>query len=151
MSTIRIQWPDGTIASSTPGEMAIASGDVFPVASRVPGAPGEAFGLPSWYRAAAPRGLAEPTHAVARAADGFEADIPWSQLGAALLQYAVDGEPLVKGKPMRLYVPDGTSACLNVKSVVELRFEHDAGRGDEATYGFVTVAGTIGTLKRRPE
>lgn len=148
-STITIQWPDGSVATTTPDAMAEAAGAAFPVSDRVFGAPGEGFDLLGWYRASAPAGQPEPTHVVARAADGFEAVVPRSQLGQALLQYALNGQPLAKGGPARLYVPNGSSACLNVKSIVQLRFLADDARGEDATYGFVTVTDSIGALKRR--
>ncbi|MCD9022797.1 hypothetical protein K7P76_13310 [Cohnella sp. NL03-T5] len=120
--------------------MASLSNDVFPVANRVPGAEGEGFDLRSWFSLfiqSLNETYAEPTHLVVRASDEFQATIPWGQLNNALLQFAVNGLPLVKGRPIRLYVPDGTSACLNVKSVVYLRFVSDAALGEEAEYGFV--------------
>jgi hypothetical protein len=134
---------------TSPSEMAVLSKDSFSVASRVPGAEGEGFDLRSWYSLAI-RSLsgtaaesgegklsnAEPTHLIVQASDEFQATIPWRQLNNALFQYAINGEPLVKGHPIRLYVPDGTSACLNVKSVVSLHFVIDAALGEEAGYGF---------------
>ncbi len=128
-----------------PNAMAELSNDVFPVENRVPGTFGEGFDLLSWY-SAVHRSMTEegeglrtagpPTHLTVRAADEFQATIPWSQLGKALFQYAVDGQPLLKGHPIRLYVPDGTSACLNVKSVVTLIIVSDAHLGEDAIYGF---------------
>ncbi|RED64039.1 hypothetical protein [Cohnella lupini] len=129
-----------------PKAMAELSNDVFPVADRVPGTIGEGFDLQSWYSAVlrtvtdeAKEGLpaGQPTHLTVRAADEFQATIPWGQLSKALFQYAVDGLPLAKGQPIRLYVPDGTSACLNVKSVVTVKIVSDALLGEDATYGFL--------------
>ena len=70
------------------------------------------------------------------AADGFEAVIPWEQLDRAVFLYEQNGNPLKKGYPIRLYVPDGTSQCLNVKGVVDIFFLKDAGLGKEASFGF---------------
>jgi hypothetical protein len=135
---------------TSPSEMAALSKNSFPVVTLVPGAEGEGFDLRSWYSSAL-RSLsgtaaesgegklsnAEPTHLIVQASDEFQATIPWRQLNNALFQYAINGEPLVKGHPIRLYVPDGTSACLNVKSVVSLHFVIDAALGEEAGYGFL--------------
>jgi hypothetical protein len=135
---------------TSPSEMAVLSKDSFPVATRVPGAEGEGFDLRSWYSSAlrcltgtaagsgeGKNSNTQPTHLIVRASDEFQATIPWRQLNNALFQYSINGEPLVKGHPIRLYVPDGTSACLNVKSVVSLQFVSDAALGDEAGYGFL--------------
>ncbi len=139
---------------TSPPEMAALSNNVFPVADRVPGVSGEGFDLLSWYSGAlrslngGKGGLpAEPTHLIVRASDEFQATIPWEQLSHALLQFAVNGEPLVKGRPIRLYVPDGTSACLNVKSVVSLRFVADSKLGDEAGYGFLNEVSPTQLIK----
>jgi DMSO/TMAO reductase YedYZ molybdopterin-dependent catalytic subunit len=109
------------------------------LAERVPGMEGEAFELQEWYRAwqkqmplQADR---EPAQMTVEAADEFQATIPWEELEQAVFLYKQNGEPLVKGFPIRLYVPNGSSECLNVKSVVSIRFLYrDASA--EATYGF---------------
>ncbi|QMV43703.1 molybdopterin-dependent oxidoreductase [Cohnella cholangitidis] len=136
--------PNEEKSETTPVAMAELSNELFPVSARVPGTVGEGFDLLKWYRAYVRLNVAdgnptpeEPTHLIVRAADEFQATIPWQQLDNALFQYAIDGQPLVKGKPLRLYVPDGTSACLNVKSVVSIRFATDAALGEEAKYGFL--------------
>jgi hypothetical protein len=134
--------PNDEKSTTTPEAMAVLTGDSFAVRERVPGALGEGFDLRDWYREyvrSANDGkpaATDPTHLTVRASDEFQATIPWAQLGGSLLQYAIDGQPLAKGNPVRLYVPDGTSACLNVKSVVVLHFVADASLGDEAAYGF---------------
>ncbi|MCC3375694.1 molybdopterin-dependent oxidoreductase [Cohnella sp. REN36] len=134
-----VRWPEGRVDETTPEAMAAAAGRTFPIGERVPGAPGEGFAWLSWYEAAktGSEGGAPPTHLVVRAEDGFQAVLPWEQLGQTLLQYAVEGRPLEQGGPMRLYVPDGSSACLNVKWVAELRIVRDTQLGEEAGYGFV--------------
>ncbi|ULL14313.1 hypothetical protein DVH26_07550 [Paenibacillus sp. H1-7] len=106
---------------------------------RVPGVPGRAFELKSWHRAWKQRHETdesrEPVIMKVEAVDEFQAAIPWEQLNKAVFLYELDGKPLQKGFPIRLYVPDGSSECLNVKSVVTIRFLY-AGAAGEATYGF---------------
>ncbi|MCD1258840.1 hypothetical protein B5M42_008325 [Paenibacillus athensensis] len=122
-------------------EMAALAPERLRLEERVPGVQGEAFDLKAWYAAWVSRhGVVpenEPTHVQADAADEFRAVLPWAQADRAVMQYAVDGAPLDKGFPIRLYVPDGSSACLNVKSIIGLRFLRDASLGEQATYGFV--------------
>lgn len=120
------------------------AGASFPASARVPGAAGEGFDLGAWYAALIAEKvesedsvLPVPTHLVVRAADDFQAIVPWSQLEQAFFQYAADGKPLTNGGPLRLYVPDGTSACLNVKNVVYVRFAAEPLLGEDASYGFV--------------
>lgn len=144
--SVSIYYEDGSSAAVTPESMAELAGDVFAAAERVPGAAGEAFDLNAWYEAVAANRATEqlkasspglkPTHLIVRAADEFEAVIPWAQLGSAFFQFRVEGKPLTKGFPLRLYVPDGSSACLNVKSVVTIRLVSDLSLGGDATYGF---------------
>lgn len=112
-------------------------------AERLPEVNGLAFDWPSWYAAWTKRqGGAEaplPDGLQVEAADRFQATIPWTDLGQSFFLYAEsNGEPLQKGYPLRLYVPDGSSACLNVKSVVVIRPLYGADRAAEATYGFRT-------------
>jgi DMSO/TMAO reductase YedYZ molybdopterin-dependent catalytic subunit len=79
--------------------------------------------------------LPECTHVVFHALDDFQATLPLADLGQALLLFQQDGEPLKKGFPVRLLVPDGASDCLNVKSVVRIEFvQADPNQG--ATFGF---------------
>lgn len=138
---VNVTFPNGHSIVTNPQAMSRLAGDTFPVASRVPGVPGDAFDLSAWYDAAlesegeAGVPALRPTHLLVRAADGFEAIIPATQLSGALFQYSVNGTPLEKGGPLRLYVPDGTSACLNVKSVADIRFATDRELGEEAGYG----------------
>jgi hypothetical protein len=110
------------------------------VEDRVPNVRGEAYDLKAWYREwASSKGkeqISEPSHLKVEAADEFQAVIPWSELDQALFMYAQEGKELQKGHPLRLYVPDGSSECLNVKSVVKMWFIHDPGLGDKASYGF---------------
>ncbi|CAN7678786.1 hypothetical protein LJR153_005371 [Paenibacillus sp. LjRoot153] len=107
---------------------------------RVPSVEGEAFDLKSWYRNWSNKGkksaAEEPTHVRVEAVDEFQALIPWGQADQALFLYAQEGQPLKKGYPIRLYVPDGSSECLNVKSIVKVWFLNDPALGEEATYGF---------------
>ncbi|MCX7568495.1 molybdopterin-dependent oxidoreductase [Tumebacillus sp. DT12] len=80
--------------------------------------------------------LTECTHAVFHASDEFQATVPVGDLGQALLLFQQDGEPLKKGFPVRLLVPDGSSDCLNVKSVVRIEFVKHTAPEQEATFGF---------------
>ncbi|MCR8634609.1 molybdopterin-dependent oxidoreductase [Paenibacillus radicis (ex Xue et al. 2023)] len=106
---------------------------------RVQGIAGRAFDLPTWYGAWQRQQGADsdrtPTHMEVEAVDEFQAKIPWEQLSQAAFLYEQNGEPLKKGFPIRLYVPDGSSECLNVKSVVKIRFTYQVSSA-EATYGF---------------
>jgi hypothetical protein len=112
----------------------------LPIRERVPFAQGKAFDLKSWYRAwrkhHGVEQAKEPTHMKVEAIDEFQAVMSWSELDQAVFLYAQDEGPLQKGFPIRLYVPNGSSECLNVKSVVKIMFIHDALLTDEASYGF---------------
>jgi hypothetical protein len=107
---------------------------------RVPGVEGKAMDFLSlydlWAKAYHPQSLEPPTHLNVEAADEFSALIPWQELQCAALLYEQEGLPLKKGYPLRLYVPDGSSACLNVKSIVKLHFMHQSEEGTKATFGF---------------
>ncbi len=129
-------------ARMTPEAMASLAGASFRIAERVPEADGEAFDWHSWYEAwialnKLEAGEALPTHLLVEAADTFQASIPWEQLQRAALVHALNGAPLKKGGPVRLYVPDGSSKCLNVKSIVKLSLVrlHEPDQLD-ASYGF---------------
>ncbi|WNR43387.1 molybdopterin-dependent oxidoreductase [Paenibacillus roseipurpureus] len=121
-------------------QMVEAAKQQFRVEDRVPSVQGDAFDLKDWHRnwriSHSMEGIAEPTHVQVEAIDEFQARMPWSQVDQALFLYAQEGQPLKKGYPIRLYVPDGSSECLNVKSIVKIWFLHDASLGEEATYGF---------------
>ncbi len=120
----------------------------FPLSERVPKAEGEAFDLKSWYRTwregvlqnggSAAEQLRDPSHLKVEAADEFQAVIPWADLDRAALLYRLNGEPIRKGYPLRLFVPDGRSKCLNVKGVVRFYFvsDRDGSLGKEAVFGF---------------
>lgn len=107
----------------------------FHITDRVPGLEGVAFDLIKWYEAWT-KHEQQPSHLAVEAVDEFQATIPWSQLGQAAILYEQNGVPLKKGFPIRLYVPDGSSDCLNVKSVVIMRFIHNHELGDKAVFGF---------------
>lgn len=110
------------------------------IQDRVPAVEGDAFDLKTWYHNWSSKGQndgsEEPTHVRVEAVDEFQALIPWSQVDQALFLYAQEGQPLKKGYPIRLYVPDGSSECLNVKSIVKIWFLYEPALGEEATYGF---------------
>lgn len=137
-------------------DMASAGGESFDAADRVPGAAGRAFDVKTWHRTwSAARSAGqdrEPVRLQVEAADEFQASVPWSELDKALFLYAqADGSPLAKGYPLRLYVPGGSSECLNVKSVVTVRLLYDeAEREPEATYGFKNTI-SLDELKRKPQ
>lgn len=125
----------------TPEDMAALAGRVFPLSERVAGGIGEAFDFAEWLEAfRSQQSISQeaplPTHLKVEAVDSFEALIPWEQLKDAAVQFAVNGEPLPKGGPVRLYVPNGSSECLNVKSVIVFRLLQDEARQGEVAYGF---------------
>ncbi|MDQ8735731.1 hypothetical protein [Paenibacillus sp. LHD-38] len=142
MHEIKIEHFELGAFTTSPEEMAILAGVSFPIAHRVPGAVGEAFDWQLWYSAwiekvSGADAIPAPSELTVEAADTFEAFIPWDQLGEAAVLYGQNGEPLQKTGPIRLYVPNGSSKCLNVKSIVKLRIGHNAANGtEEATYGF---------------
>lgn len=143
---VTVTLPNSKTFITMPQEMAALTSKIFPVANRVPEAIGEAFDLLDWYSAIG-QPSAEMTHMIVRAADEFQVVIPREQLTNALLQYSIAGSPLAKGGPLRLYVPDGSSACLNVKSVVSLQFVVDPNLGDAASYGFRNEVTEIKVIK----
>jgi hypothetical protein len=141
--SITVKTTDGIEIITNPSEMAGWSGASFPASDRVPGVDGEGFDMSVWFAALAAgrvestdSALPAPTHLVVKAADEFQAAIPWSQLGGAFFLYAVNGLPLTRGGPLRLYVPNGTSACLNVKNIVHIHFASEPDLGEKAAYGF---------------
>ncbi|TYP71198.1 hypothetical protein [Paenibacillus methanolicus] len=151
---IRIEHEGIEAAMTTPEEMATLAGSAFPLGDRVEGGGGEAFDFAAWYGSwRAAQGLTEasprPTHLKVEAADTFEALIPWAQLQDAAFQFAQDGKPLAKGGPIRLYAPNGSSECLNVKSVVVCRFLRLEQEQDEASYGFKNTFSPQEMLKKR--
>ncbi|MBM7565393.1 hypothetical protein JOC55_002339 [Paenibacillus sacheonensis] len=139
--TITVYDTDRQPSVSTPEDMARLAGRVFPLSERIAGGNGEAFDLGEWFvNWRAQRGIAAeaplPTHMKVEAADTFEALIPWEQLKEAAVLFALNGAPLAKGGPARLYVPNGTSECLNVKRAVVWRFLQDEEKRGEVSYGF---------------
>jgi len=122
------------------------------LSERVPGIEGQAFDVVSWYFAwrnlHGAQDMPEPTHMKVEAVDDFQAVLPWKQLGQSLFLYKQWGKPLEKGFPLRLYVPDGSSACLNVKSVVRISFLYDTAIGEEASYGYKNMV-SIDELKKK--
>ncbi|QHT63831.1 hypothetical protein GXP70_09215 [Paenibacillus lycopersici] len=121
--------------------MARLAGRAFPLGERIAGGTGEAFDFGAWFanwrnRQGSGPEAPLPTHLKVEAADSFEALIPWEQLGDAAVLFAQGNAPLAKNGPIRLYVPNGSSDCLNVKRVVTMRFLHDEARRGEAAFGF---------------
>jgi hypothetical protein len=137
---IQVSDPHITKETFTISEMVALAEQKLALADRVPNVQGDAFDLKSWYKSwkSSRKGeyAGEPTHVKVEAVDEFQALMPWSQVDSALFLYAQDGQALKKGYPIRLYVPDGSSECLNVKSIVNVWFLHDTTLGEEATYGF---------------
>jgi DMSO/TMAO reductase YedYZ molybdopterin-dependent catalytic subunit len=84
----------------------------------VPGVKGNALRLLVLLRRVGLR--VETTHLRFLGADDFQAEIPVSDLQDAFFLYRQNGRPLKKGYPVRLYVPQGDSNCLNVKSIVRV-------------------------------
>jgi hypothetical protein len=125
---------------------------IVQIDERVPGVEGKAIDLISWYTLWAKADdqvpVEFPTHLTVEAADEFTATISWSELQLAVLLFEQEGLPLKKGFPLRLYVPDGSSACLNVKSVIKLTFIHQTDLETIATYGFKNTI-TIDELRKK--
>ncbi|WP_246096600.1 hypothetical protein [Paenibacillus sinopodophylli] len=143
MEEIRIEHFKLDMCITTPKDMASLAGASFGIAERVPETSGEAFDWQSWYtnwveEQNGSEAMPEPSHLIVEAADTFEAVIPWEELGDAAVLYAQEGQPLTKSGPIRLYVPNGSSRCLNVKSIVKLRFVRHAEGAipEDASYGF---------------
>ncbi|MGN7454643.1 hypothetical protein ACTHPH_07495 [Paenibacillus pasadenensis] len=143
--------------SLSPRMMAEQAGAVFPLSERVPDGSGEAFGLIDWHRgwleqaAAAGREdvVAAPTHVKVVADDRFEAVISWREAAQAAFLFAREGVPLEREGPLRLYVPDGSSKCLNVKRVVSLTLLEEPELGGDAAYGFKSDFSPEDLRKRR--
>jgi len=127
-------------AELTVGEMRALAQESLSLAERVPGVEGKAFDINGWYKAwrRQPSGSSQaPAYMTVEASDEFQATIPWGQLSKAVFLYEQNGLPLQKGFPLRLYVPDGSSECLNVKSVVKIRFGYNKNEvSANAVYGF---------------
>jgi hypothetical protein len=154
LTAIAIHHDGLEVRSATPRSMAELAGETFPIHERVPEADGEAFDWGGWYEAWRRTNDLEhgprPTHLKVEAADGFEATMPWEQLANAAVLYASGGASLMKGGPIRIYVPSGTSKCLNVKSVVTLRILYQPERGGEAEYGFKNVFNPSELIRPKP-
>lgn len=142
MQEIKIEHFELGISVTTSEEMAELAGSTFPISERVPDAIGEAFDWNKWYAAwlehtSQAVTFITPSYLIVEAADTFEASIPWEQLELAAVLCQIDGSPLLKAGPIRLYVPNGSSKCLNVKSIVKLKIgHHTENEQSEATYGF---------------
>ncbi|PWW01158.1 hypothetical protein DFQ01_11048 [Paenibacillus cellulosilyticus] len=141
---IEIEHEQFGVEQWTAAVMSELAGDVFAIETRVPGASGLAFDWQKWFEEwlfllsyTTQCKLSPPTHLKLYAADSFEAIIPWEQLrDAAVLFAEEDGSPLTQAGPIRFYVPNGTSKCLNVKNVVRVVISTEELPSDEAAYGF---------------
>lgn len=80
--------------------------------------------------------LETATHVIFHASDEFQALLPIAEARTAYLLFQQDDSPLKKGFPVRVIVPNGSSECLNVKSVIYIEFIQHAQPEQEATYGF---------------
>jgi len=80
--------------------------------------------------------LESATHVIFHASDEFQATLPIAEARGSYLLFRQDGSPLKKGFPVRVIVPNGSSECLNVKSVVNIEFVSLEKPEQEATYGF---------------
>ena len=131
------------VAFETSEAFADVVSDKIDAGSRLEAASGRAVDWQAWFEAWSVtygNGESKPTHLEVTAKDEFHAVIPWAELKDAFVVYAqADGQPLAKAYPLRLYTPNGSSECLNVKSVVELRIHDDASLGEKATFGFRNV------------
>jgi hypothetical protein len=142
MTGIRIYAEQSLVVEYTAEEWTRTAPVHFDISERVEGASGQAFDFMAWFehfRAEKKEAIGpQPTHLQAEAADEFQAIVPWEQLGKAAILYAQEGKPQ-SASGVRLYVPDGSSECLNVKNVVCLRFRHMPEQAGEAAYGFKNV------------
>ncbi|MBN2910012.1 molybdopterin-dependent oxidoreductase [Polycladomyces sp. WAk] len=133
---------DGTVlkpASFTYEEFRRMDDETVEPEKWVPGVKGNALRLQVLLRRVGLR--LDTTHLRFWGADDFQAEIPVTDLQDAFLLYRKNGRPLKKGYPVRLYVPQGESNCLNVKSIV--RVEAVAYEGADAkkpaTFGFRNI------------
>ncbi|HEY0827943.1 MAG TPA: molybdopterin-dependent oxidoreductase [Bacilli bacterium] len=151
MMEIAIYDGNGQAVYLTVEEMVAQAPLLLPLDQRVPGIEGKAFDLKQWYfawRAGRDELSPLPTYMLVEAVDQFQARIPWGQLDQAVLLYSQNGLPLEKGFPIRLYVPDGSSNCLNVKSIVRFDFIRNDEQGVEAEFGFKNRISTDELKKR---
>lgn len=87
------------------------------------GLSGSGFLVSSLYESIKGAKAETPQGIRVEAIDGFYAIIPWAECQTAFFQHADEkGMALDKGGPLRLYVPNGSSECLNVKSVICIEF-----------------------------
>lgn len=87
------------------------------------GLTGSGFLVSSLYESIKGTNAQMPQGIRVEAVDGFYAVIPWEECQTAFFQHADEnGSMLEKGGPLRLFVPNGSSECLNVKSVVYVEF-----------------------------
>jgi hypothetical protein len=86
--SVTLVFPNNNQLVTSPQEMAALTNNTFPVADRIQGIEGEGFDLLDWYAAALQsvsgegevQSLPAPTHLIVRAADEFQATIPWEQI-----------------------------------------------------------------------
>jgi hypothetical protein len=136
------------------------------IEQRVEEARGRAFDFLTWFAAFQARYTHElpaghPTHLQVDAADEFQAVIPWEQLKEAAMKYAEgpadeptdeptdEPHPAAADAPLRLYVPHGSSECLNVKRVIRITFLYEPNRDETATYGFRNVVSAEDLIRKK--
>jgi hypothetical protein len=165
VAVLRIYAGERLIEEVASAQLALEAPLHLDISQRVEGARGRAFDLLTWFAAFQLRHLQDlpagtPTHLQVNAADEFQAVIPWEQLKEAAIKYAEEegpagtapadsranatiGEPSahipIADTPLRLYVPHGSSECLNVKRVIRITFLYEPERDESATYGFRNV------------
>lgn len=104
------------------------------VPSVVPNCSGTAVSVISFLDFVQP--MQDCTHVIFKANDEFQATIPFAELKDALLIFKQDGALLEKGFPLRLFIPDGWSECLNIKSVTTIEFVQNTYGESKSTFGF---------------
>lgn len=112
------------------------TGPILDVTPIVPTFSGNAIRFTSLLETIRPQ--KDATHVIFHASDEFQATLTLTELDGALLLFQQDGQPLQKGFPVRLLVPNGWSDCLNVKSVVKIEFVQAAPE-QKSTFGFKNV------------
>jgi hypothetical protein len=164
LAVLRIYSEDRLIEEASSSQLAQEAPQHLDISQRVEGAQGRAFDLLTWFTVFHAKHASElpsgnPTHLQVNAADEFQAVIPWEQLQEAAMKYAESSanassdapeaeNSAVTDTPLRLYVPHGSSECLNVKRVIRITFLYKPERDETATYGFRNVV-TVEDLNRK--
>ncbi|RKD27009.1 hypothetical protein BEP19_00075 [Ammoniphilus oxalaticus] len=116
---LQIETVDGQALSVSYDDLERWKDATIPVEEYVPGKQAEAVYVKDILRQHA---LLEGfSRAVFTAEDGFKQKASKEELDQAFFVFKQNGEPMNAGA--RLYVPDGRSDCLNVKSVIQIQLE----------------------------